>query len=160
MPGNPNQKNAIKKTLSWLNQDGFLKKKAILDWIFSLLDSAFDLLPKLDNGYGVSRKRNGPAYTIFVEFADSETSKLNTFSIDIVPAIRIDVKSDEDLWPSDVQIDDRFCKIKWHAIPKPDHTLVPENDCEWITSYADLERMLIDDRNNLKYVIRLFKVVF
>lgn len=174
-----NQENAVRKTLSWLNQDGYLKKSGILDWIHQLLDKEFSKLQKIniwshngsnppgnkyslildDINYTITRQRNGPAHTFIVEFKDfGFPGAKSSFTMDVVPAIRIDVDPEQDLWPSDFEIDDNYCQIKWHAIPKPDHTLSKENDCEWSTSFADLERIFIDDRYQLKYVIRLFKV--
>lgn len=52
----------------------------------------------------------------------------------------------------------QYWKSKWHAVPKPDHEGTAGNGSEWISSYADIERMFLNDLHKLKSMIRIFKV--
>lgn len=159
-----NRQIEIEKIRSWLDDNGNLKKSAMLLWIHQLLDLEFMNLKKPakstfilshnGNEYILKRKRSGPAHTLIVEVANS-TLKTKTFSIDLVVALNLDAKH----WKSDIEFDETYWTDKWHAIPKPDQSGVHEGDCQWITSYADIERIFIKDRSKLKVLIRIFKVI-
>lgn len=135
----------------------------MLEWIHQLLDAEFADLEKparsvyrlTVNGskYLIKRTRSGPAHCLNVEI-ENTFAKTKLFSMDIVVALVLDAKH----WTSKIPFEEKYWANKWHAIPKPDHSGVQEKDCEWITSYADIERLLIKDRSKLKLLIRIFKV--
>lgn len=135
----------------------------MLLWIHQLLDVEFLKLTKTakslfvlslnGNRYILKRKRSGPAHTLIVDIENS-ASKTKSFSIDIVIALTLDAKH----WKSEIDFDEQYWTDKWHAVPKPDRSGAPGDDCEWITSYADIERLFIKDRSKLKVLIRVFKV--
>lgn len=135
----------------------------MLEWIHQLLDVEFMVLTKMAKSlymlqidgikYIIKRTRSGPAHTLNVEVVDPYI-KTKSFSMDLVVAITMDARH----WKSDIPFEEKNWANKWHAIPKPDHVGVQEGDCEWITSYADIERLFMKDRYKLKVIIRIFKV--
>lgn len=159
----PNQQLEVRQTLSWLDDYNYLKKSSMILWIHQLFDNALNKLFKVGKSvyelelefalYFIRRKRSGPAQTLIVEVVNPN-SKTIKFSIDVVLALRLDANT---YWESDRAFVRQYWDDYWHAIPKPDHHDV-QGDSEWITSYADIERVIIAKRNKMKDLIRLFKV--
>lgn len=150
--------------ISWLDENGNLKKSSMLQWVEHLLDAEFrdkersgKSLFKLSlegNVYVIKRKRCGPAHTLLVEIQYPYV-KTKNFSMDIVVALRLD----DSHWVSEIPFETKYWSNNWHAVPKPDSVVAQIGDNEWICSYADIERILIKDRHKMKMLIRIFKVI-
>lgn len=78
--------------------------------------------------------------------------------MDLVGALEFD---HNDVWLAKRSHPGALCpqgKSSWYAVPKPIKTLVKTNNRDWISSFADLERVYMQHTQKMKNLIRIFKV--
>ncbi|XP_037043927.1 uncharacterized protein LOC119079929 isoform X2 [Bradysia coprophila] len=143
-----------------VDTDGFVIQDGVLDWLRVLVR---DILGEQEsilrvNGaeYYISQTNHGPAITLDVNVRSSTHGGIGDFSIDLVPALQFQVHSK---WVADKQAKSivKDCRF-WNTIPKPNKLRLHKNR-DWICSYAEIERDLLNGRNRLKPLIRIFKKI-
>lgn len=147
-----------KKYKALMDEQGYLLQDKVLGWlrklIYEVLDKCNDVIRIEKNEYSVKRSSNGPAVTLDVTIKKSEDGAIGKFSVDFVGALAFDF---QEIWFADFKppiIDSK----RWNAIPKPNKTN-PNQNREWICSYADMEREYLHNTQTLKQLIRIFKKI-
>lgn len=164
--------DSITKWLTWVegtkekyrrlvDAEGYVIQDGVLDWLRELVKEVLKeqkgILHINGTEYNVSQTNNGPAVTLNVDVQKSTHCKEpGSFSIDFVPALQFQVKSK---WIADRQDVSKINSYRfWNAIPKPNRLRSHKNR-DWICSYAEIERDLLNRRNRLKPLIRVFKKI-
>lgn len=159
----PSQREVVERVKEFLSPDGYLLKDPFAMWIHYMLDDVFRKLRKFNDAKGtyelclpaakcqLSRKRNGPAHTLNVK-VDRPPME---FDIDMVFVLEI---STNDQWMSErPRPNQQMMSSNWHLVPKPNGL---DDDKNWISSYAEIERMHLNGKDKMKNLIRIFKVTF
>ncbi|XP_039765367.1 uncharacterized protein LOC120637591 isoform X1 [Pararge aegeria] len=144
------------KTHSWCDKHYRLSVTKFRSWMQSTIDKAMNTLPQTD-GYRVLKVKNkcfriysktsGPANTITILKTDG-----SLIDIDLVPTFSFQLPTK----PLNSKID--FLKVEttnirtYFIVPKPGN-----DDFSWRVSFPIQERLLLNDKNNLKGTIRLLK---
>lgn len=164
-----------------LDSDGYLIQNNVLEWLRNIVKRIFPLdVNLIRNGcytYKVRHRLSGPAVTVHVQC--DENSK---FSIDFVGALEF---SESEVWIADTVVQknrllNNSGKNFWNVVPKPRKMTIPRRyyapsknqpstgannmrnpnkNRDWICSYASIERELINGKQSMKPLIRIFKKI-
>lgn len=144
------------KTL--IDQNGYLLQDQVLNWvrklIYGIIKNCNNVIRIDSNEYSVRTSSNGPAVTLDVTIQRSDDGTKGNFSVDFVTAMAFDF---HDKWFADFK-PPIIQTLNWNAIAKPNNSN-PAHNREWICSYADIERVYLQDTNTLKQLIRIFKKI-
>lgn len=149
---------AQQKYKRFIDDDCYLIQDEILDWLRTLVRG---ILAELNNvfringaEYQIFQTNCGPAVTLNVFILKCPSGYKGEFSIDFVPALQLESTR---RWVADNQPNSRVPRF-WNAIPKPNKQMLHKNR-EWICSYAEIERDLLNGLNRIKPLIRIFKKI-
>ncbi|KAJ9585677.1 hypothetical protein L9F63_002467 [Diploptera punctata] len=142
-----------KKIESWLDK-GYMNRESVMKWLQGIVDKSLTKItwpPDMT----VRRTTSGPAVTLHVERNDDK------FDVDLVPVFRFN----KDEWPSqpirqadDVPRNIDTSSLKWCVVPKSPRS-APSSNFQWRMSFYMIEKELMRDLNNMKPIIKLFKLL-
>ncbi|XP_055374525.1 cyclic GMP-AMP synthase-like receptor [Condylostylus longicornis] len=145
---------------SLIDENSYLIQDKVHEWIERLMANI--LYEDLKDGelkinentiYSIKYSTSGPAHTINLIRTDRKL-----ISIDLVPAFIFD----ETKWVVERNLPSTLANIipkedlYWIALPKPIKGK-PKPNKSFLTSFVDIERHLISDRNNLKNTLKMLK---
>lgn len=147
---NDNTKFVWERLKKLKDDNDYLLQDKFQSWVQGILSKI-----NLHNSYFESQGRSfrlkytisGPAHTCHV------TTEPLSFSMDLVPAVIC--KSDQ--WRAKRNYPKEHTSLYWHAIPKPIKEKAGQSNISWQGSYADFERTIIGNKNNLKNTCRILK---
>ncbi|XP_063831717.1 cyclic GMP-AMP synthase-like receptor isoform X2 [Ostrinia nubilalis] len=143
------------KTAMWCDPLHRLSVGKFRSWVQSVVDAALYKLP-IENGkriltidnisYGLISKLSGPANNITIYLQN------NMIDIDLVPSLAFELPKKPVMCKVDFSKKE-FIKIKqYFVVPKP-----TDNDLNWRLSFPFQERLVLQNQNNLKCVVKLLK---
>lgn len=146
----------FKKTVNWCDGSYRLSVNKFRSWMQSVVDKALTKLPfgdgkrmlKIGNDYfGLVSKLAGPANNLTIYQGK------NIIDIDLVPTFAFELPQIPINCKVDFSKREFNIEKKYFVVPKP------TDNFSWRLSFPFQERLLLENKNNLKSVIRLLKLL-